>query len=286
MINIKNVTVLGSGVLGSQIAYQTAYSGFHVSVYDINDEVIEKAKKRFADLAETYKKEVKGAKDGKADEALSKLQYFTDMGAAVADADLAIEAVPETLELKRNVYTQLGKVAPEKTIFTTNSSTLLPSELKDYTGRPKKFLAMHFANQVWKFNTAEIMKTNDTDPSVFDTIVAFAEEIGMVPIKIRKEKSGYLLNSVLVPFLNSAMELVADGYADPADVDKVWHIATGSKLGPFEILDMIGMVTPYNILKNADDKLSQRLAVWLKANYIDKGKLGLSNGEGFYSHKK
>jgi 3-hydroxybutyryl-CoA dehydrogenase len=283
MSDIKNVTVLGTGVLGSQIAYQTAYSGFIVSVYDISDAVIANARTRFAGLAATYLDVVTGATSGKTDAALSRISYFTDLGPAVADADLVIEAVPEVLTIKQDTYTKLGALAPAKTIFATNSSTMLPSAMKGFTGRPAKFLALHFANQVWKFNTAEVMGTTDTDPAVFDTVVEFAAEIGMVPIPIHKEKAGYVLNTLLVPLLNAAAGLAAGGIADPHDIDKVWRIATGAPLGPFQIYDVIGLTTPYNILSQGGEA-DQKLAVWLKENYIDKGKLGVASGDGFYSY--
>ncbi len=283
MTDITKVTVLGTGVLGSQIAYQTAYRGFEVSAYDINDDVLAMAKERFAGLAATYAKEVPGAADGKADEALTRISYFSDLGAAVSDADLVIEAIPEVLALKQETYERLGALAPEKTIFATNSSTLLPSDMMAFTGRPAKFLALHFANRVWQFNTAEVMGTTETDPAVFQTVVEFAAEIGMVPIPIHKEKAGYVLNSLLVPFLNAAAGLAAGGYADPHDVDKVWRIATGAPMGPFQIYDVIGMTTPYNILSHGDAD-AQKLAAWLKENYIDKGKLGMASGEGFYRY--
>lgn len=284
MTDIRKVTVLGTGVLGAQIAFQTAYSGFEVSAYDIDDAALDKARARFAGLVETYRKEVPGADGGKAEAALQRLSLHTDLAAAVADADLVIEAIPEVLSLKQETYRKLGELAPEKTIFATNSSTLLPSAMKDATGRPDRFLALHFANSIWKFNTAEVMGTADTDPAVFDTVLAFASEIGMVPVPVRKEKAGYVLNSLLVPFLNSAAELAAGGYADPHDVDKVWRIATGAPMGPFQIYDIIGLNTPYNILSHGDERL-QKLAAWLKENYIDKGKLGIASGEGFYSYK-
>lgn len=284
MTTISNVTVLGTGVLGSQIAYQTAYSGFAVTAYDISDEILEKARIRFQSLAETYRKDgVAGAADGEAEAALARIRYSADLADAVKDADLVIEAIPEILSLKQETYAKLGKVAPEKTIFATNSSTLLPSALKDFTGRPDKFLALHFANQVWKFNTAEVMGTPDTDPKVFDEIVAFAGEIGMVPIAIHKEKAGYLLNSLLVPLLNASYALAAGGYAEPKDIDKVWQIATGAPRGPFQITDIIGLTTPYNILSNAGPE-AKPLADWLKTNYIDKGKLGIATGSGFYDY--
>lgn len=284
MSQIRKVTVLGTGVLGSQIAYQTAYSGFDVTAYDISDEVLVSAKQRFAGLAETYQTDrVAGATDGKADEALTRIRYSSDLADAVKDADLVIEAIPEVLGVKQDTYERLGKAAPAKTIFATNSSTLLPSDMKAFTGRPDRFLALHFANQVWKYNTAEVMGTADTDPAIFDEIVAFASEIGMVPIPIHKEKAGYVLNSLLVPFLNSDYALAAGGYAEPKDIDNVWRIATGAPLGPFQITDIIGLTTPYNILSNAGAE-AKPLADWLKANYIDKGKLDVATGEGFYSH--
>ena len=273
MTAIEKVTVLGTGVLGSQIAYQTAFSGFEVTAYDINDNILAKAKTRFEGLVASYKTDgVEGAAEGKADAALDRIRYSSDLADAVRDADLVIEAIPEVLALKQQTYEQLGKVAPAKTIFATNSSTLLPSDLKDFTGRPKKFLALHFANQVWKFNTAEVMGTADTDPAVFDEIVAFAGEIGMVPIPIHKEKAGYVLNSLLVPFLNAGYALAAGGYAEPKDIDNVWRIATGAPMGPFQITDIIGLTTPYNILSNAGAE-AKPLADWIKTNYIDKGKL-------------
>lgn len=276
--------MLGTGVLGSQIAFQTAYSGFQVSVYDIDEAAIAKARQRFNGLVEIYEREVLGA-DGKADAALGRLRLFTDLGAAVADADLVIEAIPEVLELKRQTYARLGQLAPEKTIFATNSSTLLPSAMKDASGRPDRFVALHFANQIWKYNTAEVMGTDDTDPKVFDALLDFAAAIGMVPVALHKEKAGFVLNSLLVPLLGAAAELAAGGYADPHDVDKVWRIATGAPLGPFQIYDIIGLTTPYNILAHGSED-AQKLAAWLKVNYIDQGKLGVASGEGFYRYDK
>lgn len=286
MGDITTVTVLGTGVLGAQIAYQTAFHGFSVTAYDINDEILAKAKDRFAELAETYVKDgVAGAGDGNAQEALGRIRYSSDLADAAKDADLVIEAIPEVLSLKQETFARLGELAPERTVFATNSSTLLPSQIAPSSGRPDRFLALHFANRVWQFNTAEVMGTPETAPAVFDTVVTFAGDIGMVPIPLHKEKAGYVLNSLLVPFLNAAAGLAAGDYAEPADVDKVWRIATGAPLGPFQIYDIIGLATPYNILAHGDAQ-AQQLAAWLKENYIDKGKLGAASGEGFYTYGK
>jgi 3-hydroxyacyl-CoA dehydrogenase len=212
-MTIKNVTVLGTGVLGAQIAFQTAYKGFSVTAYDINDAAVEKAKAFLDYLAGRYLTDVKGADQSTIAAARSRLTFVTDLAAAAKDADLVIEAVPEKIELKREVYAKLGAVAPARTIFASNSSTLLPSAMAESTGRPEKFIALHFANEIWNNNIAEVMGHPGTAPEVFKTVTQFASDIGMVPIEIHKEQPGYVLNSLLVPFLAAAGQLLVKGIA-------------------------------------------------------------------------
>ncbi|MFI5782486.1 3-hydroxyacyl-CoA dehydrogenase [Nocardia sp. NPDC051570] len=283
-INIRKVTVLGTGVLGSQIAYQTAFHGFEVTAYDINDEALDAARTRLSHLVATYRDEVSGAGDGKAEHTAAAIVLTSDLAEAVREADLVIEAVPETLAIKQQTYAFVNAAAPEHAIFATNSSTLLPSDIKDFTGRPDKFLALHFANQIWKRNIAEVMGTPETDPAVFRALVDFAGAIGMVPIEIHKEKAGYVLNTMLGPFLISGIELAAGGYATPETIDRTWRIVTGMSAGPCQMLDIVGLNTPYNILLSRGNDKADELAAWLKANYIDKGKLGVATGEGFYRY--
>jgi 3-hydroxybutyryl-CoA dehydrogenase len=284
-MSIKNVTVLGTGVLGAQIAFQTAYHGFSVTAYDINDAAIEKAKKTFAWLAARYLATLKGADQAKIDAALAKISYATDLATAAKEADLVIEAIPESLDLKKKVYGELGTVAPAHTIFASNSSTLLPSAMAASTGRPEKFLALHFANEIWLHNVAEVMGHPGTDPAIYAQVVDFARAIDMVPIEIHKEKAGYVLNSLLVPFLQAAGELLVDGIAEPKSIDDTWRIATGSPKGPFEIYDIVGLMTAYHISLMGGEK-QQKFAQLIKENYIDKGKLGVATGEGFYKYGK
>ncbi|CAH0320423.1 3-hydroxyacyl-CoA dehydrogenase [Microbacterium sp. Bi128] len=282
---IKTLTVLGTGVLGSQIAYQAAFHGFAVTAYDVDGDALEKARARFARLVGIYRAaNVGGAGESKAEAALENLRLTSNLGDAVADADLVIEAVPELLEVKRDVYRTLAELAPAKTIFATNSSTLLPSDLKDSTGRPDRFLAIHYANNIWAQNIAEVMGTDETDPAVFDAVVDFARNSGLEPIEIRKEKAGYVLNSLLVPLLNAAAGLLLQGVASPETIDKTWRIATGAPSGPFQIYDVVGLGTAYNIAASSPDPGSQAFARYLKDNYIDQGKLGVETGEGFYTY--
>ncbi|MGH2318467.1 3-hydroxyacyl-CoA dehydrogenase [Planococcus sp. SE5232] len=286
-MDYKKITVAGSGVLGSQIAYQTAYKGFDVTIYDLNEEAIESSKKRLAKLKKNYRNDF-GVSETEVDAAYGRLSFHTDLAEAVADADLVIEAIPEVADIKTAFYTELGKSAPEKTVFATNSSTLLPSQFAEATGRSEKFLALHFANTIRINNTAEIMKHPGTADQVFEDMIKFAEAIGMVALPLYKEQPGYILNSLLVPFLEAAELLLVKKVADVETVDKTWMIATGAPLGPFAILDVVGINTAHNIVQakaaaTGNPKFVE-LAHMLKSEYLDKGKLGRETGEGFYRY--
>jgi 3-hydroxybutyryl-CoA dehydrogenase len=132
---------------------------------------------------------------------------------AVRKADLVIEAVPERIDIKREVYRKITAVAWPETIFATNSSTLLPSALAEATGRPDRFAALHFANEIWRHNVAEVMGHTGTSPEVIATVTQFATDIGMVPVVLHKEQRGYVLNSLLVPLLGAAATLLGKGIA-------------------------------------------------------------------------
>ncbi|MBO0948974.1 3-hydroxyacyl-CoA dehydrogenase [Fibrella forsythiae] len=286
-MDIQHVTVFGAGVLGSQIAFQTAFHQFNVTICDISNDQLHKVSHRFMELGDLYKRDL-GASQAAIDATLQRLTCSSEMAEAVRHADLAIEAIPEDVQQKKEFYLELGQVAPAKTIFATNSSTLLPSQFAKETGRPDCFLALHFANEIWKNNTAEIMGHAGTDPGTFNAVVDFAKAIGMLAIPIHKEQPGYVLNTLLMPFLRAALELYLKGIADPETIDKTWMKATGAPKGPFAIYDMVGLTTAYNITKlNADktgDRILQRAAQTLKERFIDQGKLGVLTGEGFYTY--
>ncbi|WP_055436904.1 3-hydroxyacyl-CoA dehydrogenase [Lacinutrix algicola] len=286
-MNYKNVTVAGSGVLGYQIAFQTAFHGFNVTVYDINDAVLDKAKAKFENMCEVFKRDLNATQE-QLDQTRQNLSYTSDLAQAVKEADLLIEAVPENPKIKIEFYHKLAKVAPEKTVFVTNSSTLLPSQFAESTGRPSKFLALHFANNIWIHNTAEVMSHATTDPQNFNDVIAFAKAIGMLALPLHKEQPGYILNSLLVPLLSAATNLLVNEVADVQTIDKTWIKATGAPVGPFGILDVVGITTAYNINKIAveqtNDPLKIKTVKYLKENFIDKNKLGVSTGEGFYKY--
>ena len=314
---MKKIVVAGGGVLGSQIAFQAAYCGCDVTIWLRSAGSIGRTQPKLAQLKKTYLETIAAmaGPDGKtaqnwacgiADEesfdpdacsaqvetAAGAIRLELDMAKAVEDADLVIASMAENADDKIAFYKKLAPLLPEKTILVTNSSTLLPSKFAKYTGRPEAYLALHFANSIWKNNTAEIMAQPKTSQASFDAVMAFAGQIRMIALPVRKEKSGYLLNSMLVPMLFSAMDLYVNGVSDPKSIDLAWTRGTGAPKGPFRILDTVGLTTAHNIVKQYL-KVPSFLAPYnfrgmdaMLQKYLDEGKLGMASGEGFYSYSK
>ena len=315
----KKIVIIGGGVLGSQIAYQCAYNGFDTTILIRKEDKKPKIKKSLEKLKNTYIETLtemtpkhnwaRGLGDPKnfnrekaieqATNAFENIKIETNQQKALEDADLVIESITENIEIKRNLYDQISNILPEKTVIVTNSSTLLPSKLAEYTKRPNKFLSMHFANSIWKNNIVEVMGHDKTEQKYFDEIIEFANSIRMIPLPVEKEKSGYLLNSMLVPFLLSAFDLYANGISDPESIDAAWTLGTGSPKGPFQIMDTVGLETVKNIVEQYQkvpgiiNPLLKKMMLpynykgMLKIvnKYIEEGKLGKSSGEGFYKYE-
>lgn len=286
-MNINKLVVLGGGVLGSQIAYQSAYSGIPTVIYDISDDAVDAAKLRVATYPAQYQRDL-NATDTALEEAASRLTYTSDIAKAGLNADVIIEAVPEQPAIKESVYDQLKPLITADTLLLTNSSTLLPSELIKYAPNPARFLAMHFANQIWIHNVAEIMWAEGTPTQAIDDAVDVAKQLQMIPIKIQKEVSGYVMNSIFLPMIYAALFLWADGNSDPHSIDKDWMVSMGVDRGPFGFLDLMGLRTAVNIAKGfyqqTNDARYQRVADKLQSEYVNHNKLGAETGEGFYTY--
>ena len=316
----KKVVVAGGGVLGSQIAFQSAYCGFDVTIWLRSESSIGRTQPKIDKLKDTYlaaieamSQDTKAWCAGIADSdhfdknaciaktlaAYENLKLELDLTKACENADLVIESMTENVQDKITFYEKLAPVLPEKTVIVTNSSTLLPSQFAKYTGRPNKYLSLHFANSIWKNNTAEIMAQNQTEQKYFDEVMEFGNQIRMISLPVKKEKNGYLLNSMLVPFLLSGLDLYVSGVSDPQSIDIAWTRGTGAPKGPFQIFDTVGLTTAYNIVMQYQKvpglfspllkKMMmpynfKKMAEVLK-KYIDEGKLGMSSGEGFYKYK-
>ena len=316
-MDIKKVVVAGGGVLGSQIAFQTAYSGYDVTIWLRSEGSIGRCQPKLDRLRETYLSTLdamaaKGAAPGvyaygllaredvtpeaceaakpRVEAAYKGVKLVTDYEEAFHDADLVIESIAENPQEKIAFYTEMAKHLPEHAVVVTNSSTMLPSTFAQYTGRPEKYLALHFANSIWKNPLAEVMPHAGTDLQYLTEVMKFAASIRMVPVKVLKEQPGYLLNSMLVPFLTAAESLWAAGIGETADIDMAWRLGTGSPLGPFQILDIVGLTTAYNIgsMNPAakDPNSVQAKIVALLKEKIDKGETGVAAGKGFYEYGK
>lgn len=281
---MQQLTVLGAGVLGTQIAFQAAYHGKNVVIYDVQEQVLAGLGDRWEYLKPLYLRDVSEATTTGLEAAVGRIQATTDLATAVQESDLIIEAVPEVLEIKRDVWKQVGQKAPEKSIFATNSSTLLPSDMADVSGRPEKFLALHFSNEIWRQNIGEVMGHVATEARYLDAVSNFAAEIGMVPVRLKKEQPGYIVNSLLVPFMTAAAKLYIRDVAEVQEIDATWRRSTGAPLGPFEIYDLIGMETPYNVNVHSEDAELRKFAAILKRDFIDQGRLGRAVGQGFYDY--
>ena len=313
---MKNITVAGGGVLGSQIAFQTAFCGFDVKIWLRSEESIERTKPKLERLYNIYKTTLNAAKKelgtGKVfprglitdsskvtesdidklleavDKAYNEIKLTTSLEEACKGADLIIESMAENPEAKVAFYKSLDPHLEAKTIVATNSSSMVPSQFREYLSRPQQYLAIHFANNIWISNTAEIMGHSTTSKDAYESVAKFASDIKMIPLRLMKEQPGYILNSMLIPFLNAGQMLLANEVADPATIDLTWRLGTGSPYGPFQILDIVGLNTALNIVSNnplsKDPTTVQGKRKAILEKYIAEGKTGVNAGEGFYKY--
>ena len=318
----KKVVIAGGGVLGTQIGLICAYHGFDTTFWLRSESSIGRTTPKIErysalmleDLAKAkalignpiggmlYPRGLIRSWQGITAEAIDalieegkknfaeKVHIELDLAKALSGAYIVIESMTEEPKAKIGMYNAMKDLLDEDTILCTNSSTLLPSMFAEYTGRPEKYCALHFANTIWKNNTGEVMGHPGTDPAIYQKVVEFAAAIGMVPLQLHKEQPGYILNSMLVPFLSAAQALWANGVADPETIDLTWRLATSAPAGPFQILDIVGLETAYNInqMKPAaqvEGTLENRMGKLLKEK-IDRGETGVNAGKGFYDYTK
>jgi 3-hydroxyacyl-CoA dehydrogenase len=287
MMSFSKVTTAGAGTMGSQVAWQMAFHGKDVTVYDAIPAGLEKGKALHREYAEHFVAH-RGATREQVDATFARLAYTTDLAGAVHDADLISESVPESLSIKESFWREASRSAPARTVFTTNTSTLAPSTLAGFVDRPQKFLALHFTIGVWDSNIGEVMGHPGTDTAVFEALLEFAEEIGLVPIPIRKEQSGYIINSLLVPWCTAALELLVNGVSDFESIDRTWMITMRTGLGPFGMMDRMGLGVVHHVAKLIGETTPNTQALesarYLDEHFIQKGLLGVASGQGFYRY--
>jgi 3-hydroxybutyryl-CoA dehydrogenase len=281
MEKIKKILVIGAGALGSRVALQAAISNFQVNVFDIHNNALDKSKQV---MEKVYRHLVKQNRASAHDQAsvFQQLHFTSDAAAAIEDVDLVNESVTEDLNIKLKVWEQFGALAPDKTIFTTNTSYLLPSQMAYASGRPEKFCAFHF-HDVFHARVVDVMPHAQTDPTLVPLLFELGKALNQVPVLVKKESPGYIFNFMLMALIGAAGKLKTGDVGSIEDIDRSWMVNFNQPIGPFGILDNIGLDTAWHVTKTRPDAASQAFANLLK-KYIDQGKLGEKTGEGFYHY--
>ncbi len=282
---IKNVTIIGAGILGAQIAVQAVCFDFNVTVYDNAEGAFERSVGQFEALISTRKKgpvvPIEKWNDG-----ISKVNTVSVMADALKNADLVIEAVPENLELKRKVFQQMDELAPPRAILATNSSTIPVSRIEDATGRPEKCLNLHFYTPVTGLNMVDIMGGSQTTPETMAAGKRWLSAIGCVPLTVKKEIYGFCFNRVWRSVKRQVLYMWADGFVDYKDLDRAWMLAYGLPVGPFGQMDINVLDITYQVemsYYHESGEARDRPPEALK-DMVDRGDLGVKSGKGFYTY--
>ena len=283
--DIRNVLVLGAGTMGQQIGLACAFHGYNVAIYDLNQDILEDAEKRIQKKAEKWV-QMNQFPPAEKEPALNRITMTDNMDAAAENVDLISESVPEDPELKGRIFSEFHKRCKPETIFTTNTSSLLPSMFAEKTGRPDRLCALHF-HDLSISKIVDVMPHKNTDPEVTRLVTAFAEAIGQIPIVMTKENNGYVFNDMLMSLLNSALRLASQGIAPVQEIDRSWMGVLHTFIGPFGIMDSIGLdtvlkVTDYWASQINDEQMNTSVA--FVRQYVEEGKLGLKSGQGFYRY--
>ena len=276
---IEKVLVLGAGTMGQQIGWICAVHGLSVTLYDIAPGLLKEAEAGMEKLAARFVK-TGHLTPAAADEAKARLTFTTDPDAAAAEADLVSESIPEDPALKGRVLGDFNGRCPARTLFTTNTSTLLPSMFAEATGRPDRFAALHF-HDVAISRVVDVMPHPGTSPETTETVRRFALRIGQEPVVLKKENSGYIFNTMLTAIIREALTLAANGVASVADIDRSWTGVTHMPAGPFGIMDSIGLKTVWKVndywAAKTKDPQARANSDFVRT-FIDQGRLGRKTG--------
>jgi 3-hydroxybutyryl-CoA dehydrogenase len=283
--DIHRIFIIGSGTMGQQIGLQCALHAYDVILYDIAPEALQTASAQIKTYAAGLVSQNR-LTPSEAESALARI-HFSSNPQDASGADLVSESVPEDPALKAKVFAQFNQICPPHTIFTTNTSTLIPSMFAEATGRPGQFAALHFHSLVWDSNVVDIMPHPGTAPETVAVIQAFARRIGQIPIILHKESHQYVFNAMLGALNTAALKLAVDGIATVEDIDRAWMGVMKTPIGPFGIMDLVGLKTVWDITHYwatvTGDAQLQANASFLKA-YVDKEWLGMKTGRGFYAY--
>ncbi|XP_063829285.1 probable 3-hydroxyacyl-CoA dehydrogenase B0272.3 isoform X1 [Ostrinia nubilalis] len=289
---IKNVTVIGGGLMGSGIAQVSAQAGQNVTLVDVSPDVLAKAQKSIgANLGRVAKKVYKdNPQEGEkfVSESLGRIKTLTDPVAAAKTADLVVEAIVENMDVKHKLFKQLDEAAPQHTILASNTSSLSINEIGSVVKRKDRFGGLHFFNPVPVMRLLEVVKGAETSETTYNAMMAWGKAVGKTCITC-KDTPGFVVNRLLVPYICEAIRLYERGDASARDIDIAMKLGAGYPMGPLELADYVGLDTNKFILDGWHKKYPDQVLfkpIPLLNKLVSEGKLGVKSGEGFYKYEK
>ncbi|XP_038222556.1 hydroxyacyl-coenzyme A dehydrogenase, mitochondrial-like [Zerene cesonia] len=289
---IKNVTVIGGGLMGSGIAQVTAQAGQNVTLVDVNSDVLAKSQKSIQNSLGKVAKKIYKDNPQEAEkfmtESFARIKTSTDPVSAVQGTDLVIEAIVENIDIKHQLFQKLDSAAPDHTIFASNTSSLSINDIASIVKRKDKFGGLHFFNPVPVMRLLEVVRGSETSDTTYNTMMQWGKSVGKTCVAC-KDTPGFIVNRLLVPYMAEALRLLERGDASARDIDVAMKLGAGYPMGPIELADYVGLDTTKFILdgwhkKFPDQALFKPIPIMNKL--VAEGKLGVKTGEGFYKYEK
>ncbi|CAH1795458.1 unnamed protein product [Owenia fusiformis] len=289
---IKHVTVIGGGLMGTGITQVAAQSGHNVTMCDVSDDIVQKGLARIQDsLKRVVKKKYKDdptAGQKFFDSTMENIRIDTNVERVAASTDLVIEAIIENLDIKQKLFSSLDKVAPQHTIFASNTSSLPIKDIASTCERQDRFGGLHFFNPVPVMKLVEVVRFGATSNETFQSLTDFGQAVGKTTVSC-KDTPGFIVNRLLVPYMMEAVRMLERGEASARDIDTAMKLGAGYPMGPFELCDYVGLDTTKFIVQGWHE-LDPDQPLFKPSELVNKlvaeGKLGMKSGEGFYSYKK